>query len=68
MHFCFKTLNLYFLLDFIMSFQMVLVKYYIASLVLFAVFAILVSLITYDNVQITKWDYSVFLVINNPHG
>ncbi len=47
---------------------MILVKYYIAGLALFAGFAILASLIVYDNVQITKWDYSVFLVINNPHG
>ncbi|MGI0102068.1 MAG: phosphatase PAP2 family protein [Nitrosotalea sp.] len=43
-------------------------KYYIAGAILFAGFAILASLIIHDNPQITKWDYSAFLVINSPHG
>ncbi|MGC1708191.1 MAG: hypothetical protein WA799_00090 [Nitrosotalea sp.] len=43
-------------------------KYYIAGAILFAGFAILASLIVHDNSQITKWDYSVFLMINSPHG
>jgi undecaprenyl-diphosphatase len=43
-------------------------KYYITGAILLAGFAILASLIIHDNSQITKWDYSVFLMINNPHG
>jgi membrane-associated phospholipid phosphatase len=43
-------------------------KYYITGMVLFAGFAVLASLIIHDNFQITKWDYSAFTIINNPHG
>jgi undecaprenyl-diphosphatase len=43
-------------------------KYYIVGAILIAGFAILASVIIHDNSQITKWDYSVFLMINNPHG
>ena len=43
-------------------------KYYIAGAILFAGFAILASLIIHDSSQITKWDYSAFLMINSPHG
>jgi membrane-associated phospholipid phosphatase len=43
-------------------------KYYIASLSLFIGFAILAFLIISNNVQVTKWDYSVFGMINNPHS
>ncbi|MGI0086587.1 MAG: phosphatase PAP2 family protein [Nitrosotalea sp.] len=43
-------------------------KYYIAGAILFAGFAILALLIIHDNPQITKWDYSAFLMINNPQG
>jgi len=42
-------------------------KYYIASLLLFSGFVILASLIVSNNLPVTKWDYSVFGVINNPH-
>ncbi len=47
---------------------MILMKYYIAGAILFAGFAILALLIIHDNPQITKWDYSAFLMINNPQG
>lgn len=43
-------------------------KYYIAGAILFAGFAILALLIIHDTSQITKWDYSAFLMINSPHG
>lgn len=43
-------------------------KYYIASWVLFIGFAILASLILSNNMQVTKWDSSVFGIINNPHS
>ncbi|MGI0047551.1 MAG: phosphatase PAP2 family protein [Nitrosotalea sp.] len=43
-------------------------KYYIAGLILLSGFAILASLIIYDNSQITKLDYSAFTTINNPHN
>jgi membrane-associated phospholipid phosphatase len=43
-------------------------KYYITSLLLFIGFAILAFLIVSNNVQVTKWDYSVFGMINNPHS
>lgn len=46
---------------------MILMKYYIAGATLFAGFAIL-ALVILDNTQITKWDYSAFLMINSPHG
>lgn len=42
-------------------------KYYIASWLLFLGFAILAYLIMSNNAQITKWDYSVFGIINTPH-
>ncbi|MDE1726230.1 MAG: phosphatase PAP2 family protein [Thaumarchaeota archaeon] len=42
-------------------------KYYIAGMLLFAGFAILALLITYNDFQITKWDYTAFTVINIPH-
>ncbi len=42
-------------------------KYYIASWLLFLGFAILTSLIISNNMQITKWDYSAFGIINTPH-
>ncbi len=42
-------------------------KYYIAGIMLFAIFAILASLILHDN-SLTKWDYSAFTSINNPQG
>ena len=43
-------------------------KYYVASLLLFIGFVILAFLIVSNNVQVTKWDYSVFGMINNPHS
>ncbi len=43
-------------------------KYYIASWLLFIGFAILASLIISNNMQVTKWDYSAFGMINNPHS
>ncbi len=42
-------------------------KYYIASWLLFLGFAILAFLIISNNVQLTKWDYSTFGIINTPH-
>ncbi len=43
-------------------------KYYVASCLLFLGFAILASLIISNNTPITKWDYSVFGIINNPYN
>lgn len=43
-------------------------KYYIAGIVLFAVFAVLAFLIINNNSQIVAWDHSEFTAINNPHG
>jgi len=43
-------------------------KYYVVSLLLFIGFAVLAFLIVSDNVQITKWDYYVFGIINTPHN
>lgn len=43
-------------------------KYYIAGIVLFAVFAVLAFLIINNNSQIVAWDHSGFTDINNPHG
>ncbi|MDE1764106.1 MAG: phosphatase PAP2 family protein [Thaumarchaeota archaeon] len=42
-------------------------KYYIAGIVLFAIFAALALFIEHDN-SLTKWDYSAFASINNPQG
>lgn len=42
-------------------------KYYIAAIVLFAIFAVLVLLIGRDN-SLTKWDHSAFMSINNPYN
>lgn len=41
-------------------------KYGITSIVLFAGFAILSSLIIFDNSQITTWDFGLFSKMNNP--
>ncbi|SRR5579885_675845 len=43
-------------------------KYYIVGIVLFAIFAVLALLVTSNNPQITKLDYSGFTAINNPHS
>ena len=43
-------------------------KYFVTGIVLFAVFAVLVFLITSNNSQIVAWDHSEFTAINNPHG
>ncbi len=43
-------------------------KYYITGIALFAVFAVLALLITYDNSQIIGLDYSGFAAINNPQS
>lgn len=42
-------------------------KYYVISWLLFLGFAILAYLIMSNNAQVTKWDYSVFGIINTPH-
>jgi membrane-associated phospholipid phosphatase len=43
-------------------------KYYVASLLLFIGFTVLAFLIMSGNMQITKWDYYVFGIINTPHN
>ncbi len=43
-------------------------KYYVASWLLFLGFAILAALIMSNNSLLTKWDYSVFGIINTPHN
>jgi membrane-associated phospholipid phosphatase len=43
-------------------------KYYVASWLLFLGFALVASMIMSNNTQITKWDYSIFGMINTPHN
>jgi membrane-associated phospholipid phosphatase len=42
-------------------------KYYATSWLLFLAFAIITSMIMSNNTQVTKWDYSIFGIINTPH-